>query len=56
MASFSVRCIFRWDPRRDQVRKHLYEERITLNRVEFARSARSTRKGDAPLLAAHAER
>jgi hypothetical protein len=30
MASFSVRCIFRWKPRRDQVRKHLYEERITL--------------------------
>jgi hypothetical protein len=30
MASFSVRCIFRWKPRRGQVRKHLYEERITL--------------------------
>jgi hypothetical protein len=26
------------------------------NRVEFARIARPTRKGDAPLLAAHAER
>ena len=30
MSSFSVRCIFRWEPRADQRRKHLYEERITL--------------------------
>jgi hypothetical protein len=30
MATFSVRCIFRWEPRSDQARKHLYEERITL--------------------------
>ena len=30
MTSFSVRCIFLWEPRRDQVRKNLYEERITL--------------------------
>lgn len=30
MASFSVRCIFRWEARPDQVCKHLYEERITL--------------------------
>src|SRR5882762_8972194 len=30
MPSFSVRCIFRWEPRADQRRKHLYEERITL--------------------------
>ena len=30
MASFSVRCIFRWEPRPGQKRKHLYEERITL--------------------------
>src|SRR3569833_600002 len=30
MPSFSVRCIFRWEPRPDQRRKHLYEERITL--------------------------
>ena len=30
MPSFSVRCIFRWEPRHDQRHKHLYEERITL--------------------------
>jgi hypothetical protein len=30
MPSFSVRCVFRWEPRADQRRKHLYEERITL--------------------------
>ena len=30
MAAFSVRCIFRWAPRPDLKRKHLYEERITL--------------------------
>jgi len=30
MPSFSVRCVFRWKPRADQRRKHLYEERITL--------------------------
>lgn len=30
MAVFSVRCIFRWQSRPDQVRKHIYEERITL--------------------------
>ena len=33
MASFSVRCIFRWEPRSGQTRKHLYEERITLWRA-----------------------
>jgi hypothetical protein len=33
MASFSVRCIFRWEPRPDQARRHLYEERITLWRA-----------------------
>jgi hypothetical protein len=30
MGNFSVRCIFRWKPRPDQLRAHLYEERITL--------------------------
>lgn len=30
MPSFSVRCIFLWEPRPEQTRKHLYEERITL--------------------------
>lgn len=30
MPSFSVRCIFRWEPRPDQRLKYLYEERITL--------------------------
>ena len=30
MDSYSVRCIFRWEPRQDQKAKHLYEERITL--------------------------
>ena len=30
MPSFSVRCVFRWEPRPDQRRQHLYEERITL--------------------------
>src|SRR4051812_43383434 len=33
MASFSVRCVFRWKPRPDQARRHLYEERITLWRA-----------------------
>jgi hypothetical protein len=30
MDSYSVRCVFRWEPRQDQKAKHLYEERITL--------------------------
>ena len=30
MPSYSVRCVFRWNPRPNQGRKHLYEERITL--------------------------
>jgi hypothetical protein len=30
MAVFSVRCVFRWESRPGQVRKYLYEERITL--------------------------
>jgi|SRR3990167_584682 len=30
IASFSVRCLFRWEPRPDQKATHLYEERITL--------------------------
>lgn len=30
MPSFSVRCIFKWQPRADQTKKYLYEERITL--------------------------
>jgi hypothetical protein len=29
-ASFSVRCIFRWDQRPEQQREFLYEERVTL--------------------------
>lgn len=32
--SFSVRCIFRWEPRLEQERKFLYEERITLWQAE----------------------
>ena len=30
MPTFTVRCLFRWAPRDDQLRKYLYEERITL--------------------------
>ncbi len=30
MDSYSVRCIFRWEPRPDNQAKYLYEERITL--------------------------
>ena len=30
MDSYSVRCLFRWQPRPDQRAMHLYEERITL--------------------------
>lgn len=30
MNSYSIRCLFLWAPRHDQVLKHLYEERITL--------------------------
>jgi hypothetical protein len=33
-----------------------YASSLANNRVEFARCARPTRKGEAPLLAAHAER
>lgn len=33
MESFSVRCVFRWENRPEQKRKHLYEERITLWRA-----------------------
>ncbi len=34
MESYSVRCLFRWQPRPDQHAKYLYEERITLWRAE----------------------
>lgn len=34
MHSFSVRCIFLWEPRDDQTHMYLYEERITLWRAE----------------------
>lgn len=34
MPSFSVRCIFRWEPSPEQERKFLYEERITLWQAE----------------------
>jgi len=30
MESYTVRCLFRWQPRADQRLAHLYEERITL--------------------------
>ena len=30
MPTFSVRCVFRWAPRDNQLRKYVYEERITL--------------------------
>ena len=33
MESFSVRCIFRWEPRTDQTHTYVYEERITLWRA-----------------------
>lgn len=33
MASFSVRCIFRWEQKPEQQRQLLYEERITLWRA-----------------------
>ncbi|WP_068828062.1 hypothetical protein [Pseudomonas sp. BMS12] len=34
MDSYSVRCIFRWEPRQRQKAKHTYEERITLWQAE----------------------
>ena len=33
MNSYSVRCLFRWQPRLDQKSRCLYEERITLWRA-----------------------
>jgi hypothetical protein len=49
MESFSVRCIFRCEPRAEQTHKYLYEERITLWRaseideaIGFAESEAST--------------
>lgn len=47
MASFSVRCIFRWESRRDQVRKHLYEERITLWKASDINEAITLAEGEA---------
>ena len=53
MESFSVRCIFKWSPRADQVLKNLYEERITLwqaesleQAIEFAESEASEYSGE----------
>jgi len=34
MDSFSVRCIFRWEPHQGQKANYLYEERITLWRAK----------------------
>ena len=47
MASFSVRCIFRWRPRPDQLRKHLYEERITLWKASDIDEAIALAEGEA---------
>ena len=47
MASFSVRCIFRWKPRQGQVRKHLYEERITLWKARDIDEAIALAEGEA---------
>ena len=34
MPSFTVRCIFRWEPKPGRQAQHLYEERITLWQAE----------------------
>jgi hypothetical protein len=47
MAIFSVRCIFRWQSRADQVRKHLYEERITLWKASDVKEAIALAEGEA---------
>ena len=47
MAIFSVRCIFRWQSRPDQVRKHLYEERITLWKASDIDEAIALAEGEA---------
>lgn len=39
MESFSVRCIFKWVSKADQVLKYLYEERITLWQAESLEQA-----------------
>jgi hypothetical protein len=54
MASFSVRCVFRWKPRRDQVRKHLYEERITLWKASDIDEAIALAEGEARTYASDA--
>lgn len=55
MASFSVRCIFRWEPRPDQVRAHLYEERITLWRANDIDEAIALAEVEAQSYAAESE-
>lgn len=47
MKSFSVRCIFRWEPRVDQTRKYLYEERVTLWRASNVDEAISLAESEA---------
>lgn len=54
MASFTVRCIFRWEPRRNQVRKHLYEERITLWKASDVDEAITLAEGEAQAYASDA--
>jgi hypothetical protein len=51
MASFSVRGIFRWGPRPEQQRKHLYEERITLWQAEDIDAAGELAEQEARLYA-----
>jgi len=54
MGSYSVRCLFRWQSRAEQVAKYLYEERITLwqaesldEAVELAEQEAAAYAGDA---------
>lgn len=51
MASFSVRCIFRWEPKPGRQRKHLYEERITLWQAEDIDAASELAEREARLYA-----
>lgn len=51
MASFSVRCIFRWEPKSGRQREHLYEERITLWQAEDIDAASELAEGEARLYA-----
>ena len=55
MPSFSVRSVFLWKPREDQLRRNLYEERITLWRASDIDEAILAAEGEAETYASDAD-